>query len=218
MDSKKLPFLETIYHLRTIEQVILYNKLMVISKKEEQETLDFLETEYEKEQLNYPYTAPSFNPKAAMWACKTVYFSAQLLLYRENKVSELKTILPNYPHVIDASAILSADICLRFLPQVLIELKKIDTEDAIIPILESHLQTFHYSNIGFDYEIEKITLEPVFADKCLKQMYLDRVVERKAIKEAEIPIVNECLLADFGDYKKLFWRALEIKKEKVEGE
>lgn len=209
MDSKLMPFIETLYHLRTIEQVILYNKTMKIADAEAKEALSFLAAEYEREAVNYPFEVPSFNGKAALWASKIVYFSAQLLLYRENKVSELKNFLPDYVGIVDASAMLSADICLRFLPQIRNELKRMDAEDDILPILEHHLQQFHFSAVGFDLDQETIDVNQIFDNACLKQLYLDRIVSRKAYKLAEQPEINACLLANFGDYKKEFWNELK---------
>ncbi|OXB12358.1 hypothetical protein [Flavobacterium reichenbachii] len=208
MNNKNMPFLETIYHLRTIEQVILYNKMAAISKEEEKETILFLETEYEKESLDYPHKAPKFNEDAAIWGAKMIYFGAQLVLFRENEISELDTFLPNYKGEIDASAILSADLCLRFLPQVIMEMKRLDADDLAIPILEKHFDDFHYAAIGFDFVSETINLDVVFSDDSLKQLYLNRVVERKAKKIAAIDTVKSELMAGFGDYKKVFWKEL----------
>jgi len=214
MNLKSLPFIETLYHLRTIEQVILYHKTMKISDAEAKDAVAFLESEYERESVNYPFLVPEFNGTAALWASKIVYFSAQLLLYREHKVSALPDLLPNYSGTIDASAVLSADICLRFLPQIRDELKRIDAADAILPILEHHLQQFHFSAVGFDLDKEVIDVTPFFTDACLKQLYLDRIVSRKAYKLAEQPEINVCLLANFGAYKKEFWNELKtIDKE-----
>ncbi|MFH6946378.1 hypothetical protein [Flavobacterium sp. FlaQc-50] len=208
MDTNKLPFLETIYHLRTIEQVILYNKMSTISKEEEEEVILFLETEYENEILDYPWKAPEFNREAAGWGAKTVYFAAQLVLYREHKISELDLFLPKYKGVLSASALLSADLCLRFLPQLIIEMKRIDADDLAIPILEQLLADFHYSAIGFDVDYETINLDTVFSDDSLKQLYLNRVVERKALKTAAIKEINQELMAGFGAHKQVFWKEL----------
>lgn len=209
MKPTSLPFIETLYHLRTIEQIILYNKTMEISDAEARDAVSFLESEYEREALNYPFEIPKFNANAALWGSKIVYFSAQLLLYRENKVTELSAFLPNYAGVIDASAIVSADISLRFLPQIRDELKRIDSEDAILPILEHHLKQFHFSAIGFDVDTENLEYQTIFSNDCLKQLFLDRVVARKDYKLAENPEINKLLLANFGDYKKEFWNELK---------
>ena len=51
MEFKSSPFMETLYLLRTIEQIILYNKVMEISDTETQDAATFLEEEYQKETL-----------------------------------------------------------------------------------------------------------------------------------------------------------------------
>ncbi|PIF30645.1 hypothetical protein CLU81_1085 [Flavobacterium sp. 9] len=208
MESTKTPFLDTIYHLRTIEQIILYNKIMTVSRSEEIDTTSFLETEYENEILEYPDVAPKFNPDAALWAAKTVYSAAQLLLFREHKISELLDFLPKYHGEIDASALLSADICLRFLPQIILEMKRLDADDLVIPILENHLVQFHYSVIGYEIEIEKINFDILAVNDSLKGLYLNRIVERKAVKFAEPDFIKKQLEIGFGDYKKVFWPQL----------
>jgi hypothetical protein len=208
MESTKTPFLDTIYHLRTIEQIILYNKIMTVSRSEEIDTTSFLETEYENEILEYPDVAPKFNPEAALWAAKTVYSAAQLLLFREHKINELLDFLPKYHGEIDASALLSADICLRFLPQIILEMKRLDADDLVIPILENHLVQFHYSVIGYEIDIEKINFDILDANDSLKGLYLNRIVERKAVKFAVPDFIKKQLEIGFGDYKKVFWPQL----------
>jgi len=208
MESTKTPFLDTIYHLRTIEQIILYNKIMTVSRSEEIDTTSFLETEYENEILEYPDVTPKFNPDAALWAAKTVYSAAQLLLFREHKINELLDFLPKYHGEIDASALLSADICLRFLPQIILEMKRLDADDLVIPILENHLVQFHYSVIGYEIDIEKINFDVLDANDSLKGLYLNRIVERKAVKFAEPDFIKKQLEIGFGDYKKVFWPQL----------
>ncbi|WP_296150654.1 hypothetical protein [uncultured Flavobacterium sp.] len=208
MENKKLPFLETIYHLRTIEQIILYDKVMKVSAQEEKETIDFLQDEYEREELDYPFQAPIFEEKASLWASKIVYFASQFLLNRENTNKDLDEFLPKYNGQITVSTHLSADLCLRFLPQVLQEFKRIDADDIIIPILENHLKTFHYSAIGFENSVENIDFK-LFENDCFKQLYLNRITERKDIELSKIPEINVMLQRNFGDYQKVFWKNFE---------
>ncbi|CAM3886884.1 MULTISPECIES: hypothetical protein [Flavobacterium] len=70
MTDKKIPFLYTIYHLRSIEHAIIYDKKLDISKEEEKEVIELLKDEYEKEKLNYPFQAPVFDEVAALWGSK----------------------------------------------------------------------------------------------------------------------------------------------------
>ncbi|MTH15537.1 hypothetical protein [Flavobacterium sp. LC2016-01] len=208
MEKIKTPFLDTIYHLRTIEQVILYDKLITIAQTEETEAALFLETEYEKEVLEYPGIAPNFNSGAALWAARMVYLATQLLLHREHKMKDVKELLSFYIGAVDASAIISADLCLRFLPQIIAEIRKIDPEDLVIDILEKHLIQFHYSAIGSDLDTENINFDAVAANDCLLQLYIDRIVQRKSIKWAQSDFIKKQLEIGFGDYQKLFWAQL----------
>lgn len=208
MENKKLPFLETIYHLRTIEQIILYDKVIKVSAQEEKETMALLQDEYDREKFDYPFEAPIFEEKASLWASKIVYFAAQFLLNRENTNKDLNEFLPNYNGQITASTHLSADLCLRFLPQVVQEFKRIDADDVIIPILENHLKMFHYSAIGFENSFENIYFK-LFENDCFKQLYLNRITDRKDIELSKIPKINVMLQRNFGDYQKVFWKNFE---------
>ena len=210
MEQPKQPFLETLYHLRTIEQVILYNKMAEITANEATAAADFLESEYEREATGYPFTPPQFNSAAALWGAKTLYNAAQLLLYRDNKPGELGGLLPPFPGTPDASAMLSADVCLRFLPQVVQQLHSIDAEDPLIGLLKQRLVAFHYSAIGFDVDIPYINLQTLFKDDCFRQLYIDRVTERKAAKWAALPAIKEQVLANLGDHKNLFWKEIDL--------
>jgi len=116
-------------------------------------TGDVLREIYDWEKQNFPFTVPKFDWTAALWSAKIVYFSAQLLLYREDTIEEVETLLRPYTDSPSTNNILSVDICLRFLPDILTKLRMVDSEDKIIPILESFLIEWHYS--AFNYPIEE---------------------------------------------------------------
>lgn len=208
MSQPTQPFLETIYHLRTVEHIILYNRLDTVPHKELQEVVAFLEGEYERECTDYPFTPPAFSAAAALWGAKTVYFAAQLYLYRQNKPAELPSILPPFNGKADASAMLSADLCLRFLPAVKFALEAVDANDALIPVLEQFFVAFPYSGIGRDGEFTPPDTAPITTNDCLTQLYLDRIAERKAAKWAEQDIINSAIRANLGNHKNVFWREL----------
>lgn len=212
MLNEKLPLSETIYQLRTIEQAILYDSILTVSKAEEEDTTSFLMDEYEKEKLNYPFQPPEFEPKAALWAAKTIYFATQFLINRKDTVKDFNIFLPNYNATINPSAVLSADLCLRFLPFLLNEFSRIDPEDVVIPILEGFLTTFHYSSIGYDLktDYQQLNFDILKQNNCLEQLYLNRITEKKALPFVEIPYIKQRLMANFGDYQKVFWTDFEL--------
>ena len=98
---------------------------------------------------------------------------------------------------------------MRFLPQVIWVLKNADPEDPVIKMLENILQQFHNSGIGYDIESGNINWEEELKDSTYRKLYLERIVEKKAYQLAEIPYINQLLIAEFGMYKDIFWRELK---------
>ncbi|WP_192822974.1 hypothetical protein [Rufibacter sp. LB8] len=202
------PFFQTIDSLRRKEELMLFTKTMEIGAEEEVLVAELLAFEYEKESLNFPFSAPAFTADAALWGARTVYFASQLLLYREQPGTEIPLLLPEYNKPPTAAAMFSADLCLRFLPPLLQQAFAINPEDALVSVLENHLQQWHYSAIGYDLPLEKLNFEEVLKNQCLLQLYADRIIDRKALKLAEQAPVKEQIKASLGHYASTFWSAL----------
>ena len=209
MENKSL-FLDTLFLLRKGGTLTIFSDFETLSEKEEKEAEDFFESEFEKERLDFLSDKIPFNKEAAIWAAKILYHSAQLYLIRKDTAKDLEKLIPQYQDEKDVSAILSADLSLRFLPQLLDTLQIADSTDPLVKILENILQQFHYSRIGLDLNFEKINWEEELKNKTYRKLYLERIVEKKAYKLAEIPYINQLLIAEFGMYKDIFWRELKI--------
>jgi hypothetical protein len=210
MTETKSPFLDTIFLLRKSGCITVFSNLHEISKKEEQEAGDYFETEFEKERLEFLFTEIHCHKEAAVWAAKVLYYSAQLYLIRENTAKDLDKLIPKLKITSDTSSILSADLSLRFLPQIITLMQTADPHDPLVKILEDILTQFHYSGIGYHLNLEKVNWEKELKDKIYRKLYLERIVEKKAYALAEIPYINQLLLADFGLYKDTYWRELKI--------
>lgn len=209
MMKSKSPFLDTLFLLRKEECITIFADIQEISPKEEQDAADYFESEFEKERLEFLSDQINCDHKMTVWAAKVLYHSAQLYLIRENTAKDLKKLIPSFKGVRDISSILSADLSLRFLPQVITVLQNTDPEDPLIKLLENILHQFHYSGVGFDLDLEKINWEEELKDRTYRKLYLERIVEKKAYKLAEIPYINQLLMAEFGIYKDIFWRELK---------
>lgn len=203
-------FLKMIQSLRQHEEIMLYGNILNISPQERDHVVNFLRDEYEREVLEYPHAAPEFNPDAAIWAAQTIYLAAQLILYRENKNTELLILLPDYEHEINASAILSADLCLRFLPEMIQQLKLIDSEDHLIELLEKKLVTWHYSAITYSLDISQFDFTFASSNKSLFQLYSDRIIENKKLHLAQHPLFRQYINAQLGIYGADFWNEFKI--------
>src|SRR5579859_2501839 len=132
-------FLDTIRHLRNHEEMVIYDRFTPDKKVDEDAVIEVLRAHYAQESLEYPGVAPAFEPNAAAWAARTVYTAAQFLLHREKGVERTKAHFPSFPGVPTSGAILSADLCLRFLPDIVRKTKELSPEDWLAEMLETHL-------------------------------------------------------------------------------
>jgi hypothetical protein len=198
------PFFETIYQVRSAEELVLYGRSPVIDTDDEQDVLDFLHGEWDNECLEYPGTPPPFAPQAALYGARTLFFAAQLLLYRRQSATEAAALLPPYIGPIDVSAALSADLCLRFLPAIVRQLEEIDADDALIPLLRQHLSDWPYSAAGFFTEEPAPDPTPLLEDPCARQLFADRVLERRDKLLTTHPLLAPLIRANTGAASDLF--------------
>ncbi len=142
--------------------------------------------------------------KAALWGAQTIYVAAQLMLYRETKPADLETLLPSFT----GEVLASADLTLRFLPDIITHLTLIDPEDTLIELLEKHLYVWHFSGIWYPLETENLNFKAVSANPCLHQMYSNRVIAAKKAQLANHPALKERVNAAMGIFAADFWRDL----------
>lgn len=189
--------------IRQQEKVLLYENLLAISVAEEEGAVAFLSKEYEAEKLGYPHNAPPFNSDAALWAAKLVYRTAQLILYRKQRPEELDVYLGTFPFPIDASAILSADIILRFMSDLLEELDSIDPDDELLPRLREVSYPWSYSLMPLA-EPEEETLQTMLSNPCAAQLLVDRVWKGRHRRWAQHPQIEKLLKDQAGMYGSHF--------------
>jgi hypothetical protein len=206
-------FLQMIRQLREGEQVILYDNVLSWDSSEEAKIIDFLYLELKNESFHYPLKVPEFNSQAAFWAAKTIYLAAQLIQYRDHSEKDVNNFFTDFDGELSPSVILSADLCLRFLPDMLLQLKAIDSQDRLIEILEKIANKWHYSMIRYPLELEGLSFEVVFSDQCLKQLYINRIIENKKLKLAELPACYEAVSAALGIYRAELWKEFTLVKD-----
>jgi hypothetical protein len=199
-------FCETLKHLRHYEEFVLFGLLSPFNEKEDQEITAWLLLEYEDETKGYPYAAPAFDEAAALWAAKTIYTAGQLLLHREHRLEAFAQMLPSFPGELNAGTILSADIMLRFLPDLISQLDNIDADDSLIPLLEALLTTWHYSGLSYSLPDFNPSFDTILSNKCLRQLYLDRIIFYKNLSLAKHPMLKPHVNAVLGIYADEYWR------------
>lgn len=84
-----------------------------------------------------PPGLPPLNVPVASWAARTLYLAAQVLVYRDLESQVFEPAIQNSPRSTAAGDQFSADLCLRFLPD-LVRLAR--TASANDPLVKSLLQ------------------------------------------------------------------------------
>nr|WP_321225394.1 hypothetical protein [uncultured Psychroserpens sp.] len=202
-------FLDSIAHLRAHGHLIIRDDLLKTTKAEDEDIVLYLEQDFEKECLSFPFEAPKFNASAALWASKIVYYATLLLLHRKDTKKDLETMFADYTGVIDLSAILSADLTLRFLPQIYLKLEAIDPQDPLVIILKQILNTWQFSAIHQTFKFEEIDKHFYLDNLNIKQIFLDRIVDKKALNWANDSQINNLLIDHLGYFKNDIWKALQ---------
>jgi hypothetical protein len=207
--STKNNILQTIHHLRTSGQFVLYTNKPKVTASELNDLGDFLEQEYENEILNYPFEAPKFDKEAAVWGAKMIYFAAQFLAHRHEEPKDLNKYFEVLTGESTVARCLSADLSLRFLAFIIKELEAIDYEDWLVKILKTRVQKFPYSTIGQGLELELNIdeLTKLFENQCFKTLFTDRVIEKKDIRLTEHTIIHENIAIHLGEHTNHFWNA-----------
>jgi len=186
---------------------MLYERVLSVSDEEKFQTAQFLKSEYEMELLEYPAGCPPFDSAAAVWAAQVTYISAQLILYRETEEQDLDSLLPSFESPITVSAVLSADLCLRFIPDMVRQLQIIDSGDKLIEVLESILQRWPYSGINYKSpDFKESEIDFIQNNSYLYKMYCERIVKDKITKLAEHPAFSKGVSAQLGIYGQELWK------------
>jgi hypothetical protein len=215
-------FLQTIRHLREQEEMLIYDRLISATRAEEEAVGVFLQEEYEMESVGFPGDLPAFNGAAAVWAARIVYDASQLLLFRTQNEKDLGRLLADYPGTIDAAAILSADLCLRCLPDVIAKAREINPDDVLVSLLEDILMKWHYSGVGYFKKFEGMDGDgsdgggvdeafdwgPVQSNDCLRRLYIDRVIRGRVTALANSRALRSEIRAALGDHTDYFWKEL----------
>jgi len=210
-------FLLTIRHLREQEEMLIYDRFTSTTITESAAVGDFLQAEYEKEIVGFPGYPPAFVRDAAVWAARIVYNASQLLLFRSQYDKDLGQLLADYPAAIDAGAILSADLCLRCLPDVIGKAKEINPDDVLVPLLEDILMKWHYSGVGY-FKGQAFDWGPVLGSDCLRRLYVDRVIRGQVAELANSRALRSEVRAALGDHGDYFWKEFAYDESDREAE
>ena len=204
-------FHQTIEALLTNGVIRLFGKIEQFDPDDDSDVVSILEDVYHKESLSYPGKPPVFDAKAGLFGARILYLSAQLMLYRDLATDVAIKLFPDDHLIKTPSTILSADLCLRFMPSLLHKYEAIQLEDSLLPSLRKVMSKWSYSAIDAGSSPEGTDWEVVLQDRCLLQLTIDRIIERGAMNYATSEIFVRHVTSALGDYGAFFWKEFEEK-------
>ncbi|HJT31985.1 MAG TPA: hypothetical protein VJ783_08010, partial [Pirellulales bacterium] len=142
------------------------------------------------------FTAPPYHPAVARWAAELIDRGCQALVYRQLDAGAVRQSLSvDCPAPIDGGVLYSADLMLRYLPDLLILARGMAEHDVLVDELLRLAAAWPLSSVGVQplgpEQLDRQSLEIIVADACLRQLYVDRVIARRDAARLAHPAVAE---------------------------
>jgi hypothetical protein len=141
---------------------------------------------------------PPLSRQAAAWALTVLYRACRALVFRE---IDAKTVAQHLsrpcPLPPSPSVCYSADLSLRYLPDVLALARGIAPDDPLVAGLLALARAWPLSSVGVA-DPGDIDPSPFLADPSLLQLYVDRIIERSDASRLGHALVREATRAALG--------------------
>ena len=150
------------------------------------------------------FDPPALSPAAAGWALSTVYRGCQALVYREMEAAAVHEALsrpcPDNP---SAAVCYSVDLSFRYLPDLLSLARGIAPADPLVAGLIALARAWPLSSVGVPGVAGPYDLRPFIAHPSLRQLYVDRIIERADSSRLVDPTVVELVREALGGFADL---------------
>jgi len=204
-----------IQQLLTTGSVTVQPAITAFTLQDEQEAVQLLQLYYHDDVQEMPLSAPEFSEQAALWAAKYFYTAVQLTVLRDEGEEVIKERLVPYSQSIDAAAIYSADLILRYLPALFQLAKGLSPADALVKVLEQTAAAWPFSSVSINTG-EIINEAIIFSDESLSIAYTDRLIIARDIKRIYGTETKAHILSAAGLHLETFWpQAASIFKNEI---
>ncbi|MBO0358100.1 hypothetical protein J0X19_09110 [Hymenobacter sp. BT186] len=163
-----------------------------------------LQEAYAEDKLHLPHTAPPFSAEAALWAAQVLYRAVQLTLLRDLDDTAVRASLTHYPNPINPAVVYSADLTLRYLPDLLHLAKGLAPADVLVTRLRELAQHWPFS-FGGPEPAAPQQLEPVLGHPALRAAYADRIIEARNLVRAQQAETAILIREALGHYAAELW-------------
>nr|WP_295869570.1 hypothetical protein [uncultured Chitinophaga sp.] len=159
---------------------------------------------YQHDLTDMPGEAPAFDSDTALWAAGFIYRAAQLIRSRPPGNTGIEQWLPKHAGATGPEAVYSADLCLRYLPDLLSIAKNLAPTDPLVQRLTETAAQWPFSSTGMNiYPATPMTV--ITEHPALLQAYTDRIIASKDTGRCNDTVVMAAVKASLGSYAHLLW-------------
>lgn len=166
---------------------------------------ELLHRYYARDVLELPHAAPPFEPTAANWAAALLYHTVQLTVNRELDATVVATLLPDYPAPATPAATYSADLLLRYLPDLLTLARGLAPGDALVARLQVLARQWPLSFVGHGQPAAPAAEAALLTHPALRQAYVDRLIQARDQASAARPALRPLVQAALGAHAATLW-------------
>ncbi|MBM3847469.1 MAG: hypothetical protein FJ405_14450 [Verrucomicrobia bacterium] len=164
---------------------------------------DLVLAQEQRQRHHAPGTPPAFDPASAEWAFQRLYGISQLVVCREMGTDAVHDILTQpCPAPISPSTHWSVDLALRFLPDAGRLAMRMSPGDPLNQALCEFAAGWPLSSVGMG-ELESLNLAGIMSHPSLRQVYIDRVIEKADTTRLNDLEVREAVRAAIGAHPEL---------------
>jgi hypothetical protein len=167
-----------------------------------------LQQYYEDDIQEMPSVAPSFDPTAALWAARYLYTAVQFILLRNLDETTMQEHLLPYTGEQTAAAMYSADLTLRYLPDLFDLAKGLSPNDPLVKQMKETAQLWPFSSAGIAMS-EELELSVIFSHVSLQQAYIDRIIAAKDLHKCRQADCYPLVLEALGAFATNLWPQFE---------
>ena len=197
-----------IVNLLTKGKVSVKGRLESFEKNDLDEAKRLLKDYYDADILEMSHAVPGYSEEAALWAAEYLYKAVQLTVIRDAGKEIVEEQLKAYAGLIDVSAIFSADLMLRYLPQLFHLAKGLAPGDVLVEELRKIALQWPFSSVGVELDNE-IEDDLILENPSLRVTYIDRITMEKNKQRIKKPLVENCIHEAAGQYLAVFWQGFE---------
>ena len=149
------------------------------------------------------FDPPPLDLAAAAWGLVVLYRGCQSLVYREIDADAVRDALTRpCPAKPSPEVCYSADLSLRYLPDLLALARGIAADDPLVAGLAGLARDWPLSSVGAK-DVGVVDASAFISHPSLRQLYVDRIIERGDASRLDDAAVREAVRAALGGFPEL---------------